>query len=275
MAWYEIPEDDLVRCGWLNDLTRERFWRRRKTLGGINVYGEYGIDALAFDPETGIYHLIQIKHRRRIDGNDLGTFTHTVHWAIKMNQGYQGVVYYSGTISPLTEAVLGQDYNTTSIHLDFEERTAASSVDGAAASADDESSQGSAAVKLYPFQAEAVRKIHAWLPRDDGEPSEYGQNLRDYDSDDDAGDDDNVGASAASMVPRNMTLLDLPPGCGKTQIFIEVIRNLPRDATVIVMSPTRALNLQTAARFKETGVSVTIIDSNHERNDVLDGATGV
>jgi len=80
-VWHQsvIPEDELYKAGFIHNFNRTRLNRLallREENGNSVKYGDYGMDFLALDEETGLYHAGQSKCYlcNKVSSNDLGTF---------------------------------------------------------------------------------------------------------------------------------------------------------------------------------------------------------
>ena len=81
-VWHQsiIPEDELYKAGFINDFNRTRLNRLailRESKNNSVKYGDYGMDFLAYDSITGIYHACQSKcysGRNKVTIKDIATF---------------------------------------------------------------------------------------------------------------------------------------------------------------------------------------------------------
>lgn len=80
IAWHQsvIPEDELYKAGFIHDFNKTRLLRlaKQREEKGLMRYGDYGMDFLAYDEETKLYHAGQSKYykEKTLTANDLGTF---------------------------------------------------------------------------------------------------------------------------------------------------------------------------------------------------------
>ena len=107
--WNDIPEDDLFNSGYMTDnLTMRMARKRAREEGDTNVYSEYGLDGLSYNPEKETYNALQMKYypskSSYIKASDLGTFQSVVHNRLrKLNKDSIGYLYYHGRIEKILE----------------------------------------------------------------------------------------------------------------------------------------------------------------------------
>ena len=107
--WNDIPEDDLFNSGYMTDnLTMRMARKRAREEGDTNVYSEYGLDGLSYNPTTKTYNALQMKYypskSSYIKASDLGTFQSVVHNRLrKLNKDSIGYLYYHGRIEKILE----------------------------------------------------------------------------------------------------------------------------------------------------------------------------
>ncbi len=77
--WDNCSEDILYQCGYITDFNLYRLTRVSSYKEGIrNNYRDYGVDAIAYDEKSNIFHILQMKCYKKtsyITASDLASFS--------------------------------------------------------------------------------------------------------------------------------------------------------------------------------------------------------